>query len=351
MDGKIVEAEPPQLWPYRKHNHQRQRSMNSTMCCQWCNKIPARHRLFQHIFALQREITDKVFYLKNNEQNKKILYIGCHLFKDRYKEYGTQSKYAERRISHLMTTPTEVQNNQENPFLNLAFNIVLPVFILNKLSSRLGEDGHIIALLLALAIPILYGAYDYWKRRKHNLISALGIINIAVTGGFALLNLNGHWFALKEAFFPLLIGFAVLVSNWLNAPYLRTLFWTENVFRVSEINQILEKEGRTQNLHHIFKRATYLFAISFLISAVLNFMLAIQIFTPIDPILSKAAYGEILNKQIEQMTWKGYVVIALPMMIFMMGILWYIIGSLRKLTGRTFESLLKDEHSHSTSSS
>lgn len=50
--------------------------------------------------------------------------------------------------------------SNENPFINLLFNVILPVMVLNQLSKRAGPDGPTIALVAALAIPLGYGAYD-----------------------------------------------------------------------------------------------------------------------------------------------------------------------------------------------
>jgi hypothetical protein len=228
----------------------------------------------------------------------------------------------------------------ENPLHNLAFNIFLPVIVLNQLSKRIGENGPEIALVIALALPIGYGAYDYIKRKKHNLISALGIINVAFTGGFALLKFEGIWFAVKEAFFPLLIGISVYVANLWGRPLMKTLFWSESVFRVEAIEKVLKERQAESQLKELFHKTTFLFSLSFFISSILNFVLASQIFVEISSTLDATKRSEILNDQISQMTWKGYVVIALPMMIFMGIIMWYLIHKLKKITGYKTEDLL-----------
>lgn len=235
---------------------------------------------------------------------------------------------------------TEVEDKQENPFYNLLFNIILPVTILNQLSKRLGENGPIIALFLALLFPIVYGLNDYLKRKKRNYISLLGILNISFTGGLALFNLGGIWFAIKEAFFPLIIGIAVFISNRLGKPFLKTIFWNDKIFRLKTIEQVLVDRQQLDKHNELFIRSTYLFALSFFISAVLNFYLASNIFLPIDSALSDPAQKEMLNAQIAQMTWQGYLVIALPMMLFMGLILWYVIHGLKQITGFKTEELL-----------
>lgn len=247
-------------------------------------------------------------------------------------------------LNKTMNTATEVQQKQENPWLNLIFNIALPVYILNQLSKKFGESGPVIALVLALLLPIGYGVYDFYTRKKMNAISILGVLNVAFTGGFALLKLDGHWFALKEAFFPLLIGVAVLSSNLFNRPFLFSIFWNEAVFNLKHIEEKLTQNQNHQNLHKLFKSATYFFALSFLFSAIANYVLAVNVFAAIDPTLTETAKSELLNQQIAKMTYQGYIVIALPMTAFMIAILWFIIGKLKALTGLTLEEILNQNN-------
>src|SRR5689334_6352051 len=103
------------------------------------------------------------------------------------------------------------QAPQENPFLNLVINIFLPVMILNKGSLYLDPR---LTLLVALCFPLAYGIQDYIRRRHKNYVSLLGMVNIALTGSLALMQLQGIWFAIKEACLPALLGVLVLGSAW-----------------------------------------------------------------------------------------------------------------------------------------
>lgn len=253
-----------------------------------------------------------------------------------------------------MNHATQVRAKPENPLVNIIFNIALPVFILNHFSKKWGDSGPLIALILALLLPIGYGAYDYFTRRQHNYISILGFINVAFTGGFALLKLNGIWFAVKEAFFPLLIGVAIYVMNLKGKPLLQTLFWNDNVFHTQLIESKIQARHGEHRIPHIFRRATFLFSLSFFVSAFLNFALASSIFMFIDPALPETRKSEILNEQIAQMTWMGYIVIALPMMIFMAFLLWYVLRQLKESSGLLLEEMMaphtrsKTEDPHSS---
>ncbi len=230
--------------------------------------------------------------------------------------------------------------HQENPLIVLLCNIVLPVYILNQGAKHFGEHGPLIALLLALSAPLGYGIYDYRRRHKANFVSIVGLVNVSITGSFALLHLEGGWFWLKEAFFPFLIGAAIALVNRYGQPFLLSLFWNENLFQVSNISARLAERNSEAALNPLFKKASNLFSASFFLSGVGNFILATKIFLPIDPTLNATDHAQTLNTQIAKMTGQGYLMIALPMMIFMGFVLWYLIKGLRTLTGFTTEELL-----------
>lgn len=212
--------------------------------------------------------------------------------------------------------------------------------ILNQGAKRLGEHGPIIALLCALAIPLAYGIYDYRRRHKANFVSVVGLINVSITGSFAVLHLEGDWFSYKEACFPFLIGTAIALMNRYSQPFLLTIFWNENLFQVDKIEARLAERKNRHELHKLFKHASDLFSLSFFISGIGNFTLARRIFLPIDGTLDKAAHAQALNAQIARMTWQGYTMIAIPMMVFMGFVLWYLIRGLKTSTGFVTDELL-----------
>ncbi|MEK6554204.1 MAG: VC0807 family protein [Bdellovibrionota bacterium] len=234
------------------------------------------------------------------------------------------------------------QNKPENPFVGLLFNIVLPVMILNQVTKRFGEANAGLALVLALALPIGYGLYDYFANSRKNYVSLFGVVNVAFTGGLAVLKLEGIWFAVKEAAFPLLLGIAVIISGLINKPFVKTMLWNPQVFDIDRIERAIFAKNGDPKLTTLFKTSNWVFALSFFLSSLLNFVLANRIFTRIDESLSETTKQQVLNDQIAQMTWQGYIVIALPLMILMMGLMWFIIRSIRKESGLTFEEIFKD---------
>jgi hypothetical protein len=235
---------------------------------------------------------------------------------------------------------TQPQNPpKENGLLNLLFNIVLPVLILNRFSKFIGPLN---ALILALAFPLGYGAYDLIKRKKTNAFSILGLLNVLLTGGLAVMGLNGFWFAVKEAAFPTLVGLFVLGSAFTKRPFIETLFLNPSVMKVDLLEQRLKEHGKQQDFHLHMKSATIWLSLSFAFSAVLNFILARRIFINIDPSLTSEAQSLALNDQIAQMTTWSMAIIMVPSMIFLLGVFWYLMRGIKKHAGLSMEELVND---------
>ncbi len=102
---------------------------------------------------------------------------------------------------------------KENLWINLGFNILVPTLILSKLS---GEEhlGPTFSLMVALAFPVIYGAYDFYCRNKINIFSILGLVSTLLTGTISLLKLPPEYIAIKEAAIPGIIFIIVLISTW-----------------------------------------------------------------------------------------------------------------------------------------
>ena len=117
-------------------------------------------------------------------------------------------------MNELSPTPqnTEAHNGKsESLLLNLLFNIIIPTVILTKLS---GDDylGTRLAIVVALAFPVIYGLKDFVTARRINFFSALGVVSVFLTGGISLLELDPAYIAIKEALIPAIFGLATIVS-------------------------------------------------------------------------------------------------------------------------------------------
>lgn len=229
------------------------------------------------------------------------------------------------------------QQKPENAFLNILFNILIPILILNKGSKFLGSFW---ALIIALAFPLSYGIYDHIKRKKTNAISVLGLLNVGITGSLALFKLHGIWFAIKEAAFPLLVGLFVFGSAFSKSPFIATLFLNPQLIDVTKLKSRLMERNTEGAFHELLKKSTLWISLSFGFSAILNFLLAVRIFEPISEVLDSEAQSVVLNEQIARMTTWSMAVIALPSIIFLVGIFIYLTKGMQKLSGLTEDELL-----------
>ncbi|MCJ8275867.1 MAG: hypothetical protein HRT44_10085, partial [Bdellovibrionales bacterium] len=185
--------------------------------------------------------------------------------------------------------------------------------------------------------------YDLVKEKKINWLSLLGLLNVLLTGGFALMKLEGIWFAVKEASFPALIGIFVFFSSFTRKPLFSFFLNQPGIFSMELIDERLTERQNHQSFKDLIKKCTLFFSGTFFISAILNFVLAVNIFTEIPMSLSEKEKAEILNTQIADMTWMGYVVIALPLMVITTSLFYYCLRSLARITGLSLNELMKVE--------
>jgi len=139
--------------------------------------------------------------------------------------------------------------------------------------------------------------------------------------------------AIKEAAIPAVIGIAVLVSTFTSYPLLRALFFNAAIMDVEIIKQKLEENNSTAIFEKKLMKATYLVAGSFAFSATMNYILAKWIVT-------SPAGTAAFNEELGQMTLYSYPMIAIPSMVMMMGIFYYLWRSINKVTGLKLEDLL-----------
>jgi hypothetical protein len=242
----------------------------------------------------------------------------------------------------IRTFTQELMQRTENPLISLVVNIMIPVLVLNKASSHLGPNGALWALLLALSFPLVYGLRDYFIFKNKNYVSILGVVNACLTGGIALHQLDGSWFALKDATLPICLGVYVLVSSFTKKPFAKIFFMNPQIMKVDVLQNALAEKGTETQFDSLLRKGTRLFAISFFLSGVLNFFLALRVFTPIDPALAAPARSQVLNEQIAHMTWLSMAVIALPLFCFTGAFLFWFFRRLSALTGLKVDQLTVD---------
>lgn len=220
----------------------------------------------------------------------------------------------------------------QHPFLDLIVSVIIPSLILMKLSGpdQLGSAG---ALVVALAFPLLWGAFEFIKNKKWNFIAVLGLISVLLTGGIGLLHIDPQWLAVKEAAIPGIIGIAVLISARVKHPFVRTLLINPAVLDVERVRHALLDRGMLGPFEERLTRATYYLSGTFFFSSGMNFVLA-------KIIVKSPAGSEAFNEELGRLTLLSYPMIALPSMILMALLLVYLWRSIRSLTGLTLEDVI-----------
>jgi intracellular septation protein A len=222
--------------------------------------------------------------------------------------------------------------HKPRPLIDLLVSIVLPSAILMKLSGdeRLGAVG---ALVLALAFPIGWGLYELLRFRKKNFIALLGLISVMLTGGIGLLQLDTEWLAIKEAAIPAILGIVVIISAQIGKPLIKVLLYNPMIMNTEKIDRVLQERGHQDMFIGSLTRATYLLGGTFFFSAVMNYLLATWIVT--SPTGSVA-----FNEELGRMTLLSYPVIAIPSMVMMLTIFYFLWRRIHLLTGLQLEELL-----------
>ena len=233
-----------------------------------------------------------------------------------------------------MTDP-EIQSpptHKPRPWVDLLVSIIIPSVILMKLSGDV-YLGSVMALVIGLAFPLGWGLFELVRYRKYNFIAVLGIVSVGLTGGIGLMELDAGWLAIKEAAVPAVIGIAVLVSTRTRYPLVRTLLYNPSVLNVNKIQAVLKENGSEEEFEARLLKASYFFSLTFLFSSIMNFVLAKWIVT-------SPSGTQAFNEELGRMTLVSYPMIAIPSMIMMIAIFYYLWRSIRRLTGYTLEDVM-----------
>ena len=253
----------------------------------------------------------------------------------------------------------EKKTPQDHPLANILINVIIPVLILSYLSKdpelqeKLGKVarpwhiGPLKAMVLALALPLGYGAWHFVRTRKGNFFSALGLISVLLSGGLTLYlwNANGTvkpnaglLFGLKEALIPLVLGVAILTSQRSATPLIRVFLYNDSIFDIPKIeNRVAELSAQDQ-YRRLLAGATRLFAASFFISSAMNLALAQWFFRGFDASAPDAL--EAYNAIIARVTGWGFAVIGVPVLVFLFFTLRQLLKGLNRLTGMKDEELM-----------
>ena len=232
-----------------------------------------------------------------------------------------------------MTNPTTAPpTHKPRPLLDLLLGIIIPSVILMKLSGD-NDLGATSALIVALAFPISWGLYELIKYKKFNFIALLGLTSVLLTGGIGVLQLDTQWLAIKEAAIPAIIGIGVFISTQTRYPLIKTLLYNPKILNIDKIGRKLDELGSTRMFEARLMNATYLLGGTFFFSAIMNYILAKWIVT-------SPAGSTAFNEELGRMTLLSYPVIAIPSMVMMLAIFYYLWRIIHGMTGLKLEEIL-----------
>lgn len=232
--------------------------------------------------------------------------------------------------------PKKVSKNKPSSsrlFIDLVVCIIIPTLILKKLS---GEDmlGTNWALVAALSLPLGVAIWEFLSTKKISFVPALGFISILLTGGIGLLQLPKEYIAIKEALIPGVIAIATVLSTYTKYPLVRTFLYNDAMMETEKVAECLAKENKQDEFDQMMVKATWMLACSFILSSVLNYLLAKWI------VVSPSG-TEAFNSELGTMSLYSYPVIVLPCMVITMFALYYVITNIKKLTGLGLEDLIR----------
>ena len=250
--------------------------------------------------------------------------------------------------------PNHNKPKKESMWLNLGFNLLIPILVLRKGDEWFGpslenllqspQDGTLVGsfmLILAISFPIGYGVLDFWRRKKWNFLSILGALSAFLTGGIGLLpGATVSMFAIKEAALPGILGILTILTLKTKKPLVKLFLYNPDVIQVDLVDRALSVRGTTKEFNQLLKKCTWLIALSFVLSAGLNYFLSLAIVVT-EPSIDKLAFNDEVGKM---MGW-SFPIISLPCMIVSAYALWILIKGIRTLAGLSFEEVLNQGNS------
>ncbi len=234
------------------------------------------------------------------------------------------------------TPPPRAVPAKPNPLFELAVTIVAPGLILMQFSGE-KQLGNVGALVLALALPIAWGLWDGWRRRKVNWLSVIGIVSTLLTGGIGLMQLDAQWLAIKEGAVPALMGLVIVISAWTPHPLIHALVFDADLLDVERIHRALAARHAADAFETRLRAGTVMLGATFMFTAVASYALARWV------VISPAG-SEAFNQELGRLTLLSYPLIALPSMLMMMGLMYWLAVSARRLTGLAFGDLFRPPH-------
>jgi hypothetical protein len=217
-----------------------------------------------------------------------------------------------------------------NPLHELAVAIIAPSIVLTMGEPYFGNTG---TLLVALAFPLAWGAWDGWRRRRVSIFTVIGAVSTLLTGGIGLMKLDAGWLAIKEGAVSGAIGLAVAVSAWTKRPLIHLLVFDAALLDRERIARALAERGTTETFEARLRQGTLWLAATFFFSAAANYALTRWL-------VQSPAGTEAFNAELGRLTLLSWPLIALPSTAMMAALLWWLARCARQLTGLELQDLL-----------
>ncbi len=228
--------------------------------------------------------------------------------------------------------------------VNVLLSVLAPVLVLDHCSTEgpaFWELGTVWAMVVALALPIGCGIYTFIDSRKVDPITLFGLLGTILTGvvtiyantgeGGAIRTDTPWWYAAKEALIALLLSGAVLVTARRKDSMLRLFVYSDALFDIPRIEKAVAERQAQDAYAGTLWRASLMMALTLLASAVANFLLALHFLLPVldeEPAKQALAY----NYAVSNMTWWGYLVIGVPLLLTLFGVIKFLIRRLETIT-------------------
>lgn len=231
-----------------------------------------------------------------------------------------------------------MNKRKKNPWIEILANIILPSYILSKLTEPLGATK---ALILALSLPAGYFTWEFLKEKKINYLSLFGLINTLFRGLLAIFELGGIWFVINEAIFPLILFAFVLISAFSEKPFIKWMLTESGAFNFSRLENLAKENNTFDDFTKLQKKTTLWFSMTLLFSAIVNLVIALFVFKDIPEVIEKTERAKMLNDQIAQMTLWGWVGITIPSLLALGFLFYYYFKKTSQYTNTSIEELMR----------
>ncbi len=226
-----------------------------------------------------------------------------------------------------------MKKQAKTSFLSIIINILIPSMVL-VWAKKIVDIDPIYILIVALSFPFVYAITELILSKKWSLISILGFISILLTGSIAILKLPPQWIAVKESLIPFCLGTVMLISTKTKSPGMS--FLANIILNVEKIQSKALENNKLNEWILTLKKSTLFLSIAFLVSTILNFLLAFYIV--------KSPPGSVeFNNEMGILTVISYPVIAIPALCITAYSMWYLVKKIKDITQYSFEDVISDQ--------